>query len=209
MKPLLTLLAIGLLSVYAAACGSSSKGSTSSGAHTTTTVAASTIPTDTTPAPVETAVDADKDNDVGAPHDDTNNDSVLDSGQAASPSEQRTITALVKRYYKVAAAEDGAQACSMIYSTYAEAIPEDYGQSPPGQPYMRGTTCPVVMSLFFKHFHNQIALELPKLKVARVRLKEHAGFAVLSFGALPERQIAVDREGHVWRIDDLLDVPLI
>ena len=93
----------------------------------------------------------------------------------------------------------------MIYSTLAEAVPEDYGLSPPGPPYMRGTTCPAVLTLLFKHLHSQLGLELPKIKVTRVRLTEHHGLAVLSFGTMPERQIQVAREGHVWRLAALLD----
>lgn len=214
MKLLLTLSAIVLLGVGTTACGSAGK-STGSAAHassdaTPTETTPSTIPSSTTSAPPETKVDADKDNDVGAaPHDDTNNNSTLDFGKAASPSEQRTITMLVKRYYAAALAENGAAACSMIYSTLVEAIPEDYGQSPPGPPYMRGTTCPAVMTLLFKHYHDQLALEVPRLQVARVRLKEHHGLAILSFGKrLAERQINVAREGHVWKLEALIDSEL-
>lgn len=213
MKSLLTLFAIGLFSVCLAACGSTSKstGSTAQASSTTATTGASattavsTTPTDTAPAPAETKADADKDNDVSASDDDKNNSSTQDFGHAASPSDARMITALIKRYYAAAAVEDGTKACSMIYSTIEESVPEDYGQSPPGQPYMRGTTCPAVLTLLFKHFHPQITVELPKLKVARVRLVEHHGVVVLNFGTMPEREISVAREGHTWKVDALLD----
>lgn len=213
MKSLLTLLAIGLFSVCLAACGGTSKnaGSTAQASSTVATTAASsttavsTTPTDTAPARAETKADADKDNDIGAPDDDKNNSSTQNFGHAASPQEARAITALIKRYYAAADAEDGAKACSMIYSTIEESVPEDYGQSPPGQPYMRGTSCPTVLTLLFKHFHPQITVELPKLKVARVRLVEHHGLVLLNFGTMPEREIFVVREGHTWKLDALLD----
>jgi hypothetical protein len=64
------------------------------------------------------------------------------------------------------------------------------------------------MTLFFKHFHKQLTVEWPKLKVTGVRLQHHHGFAVLSFGSLPERQILVAREGHTWKISALLDTEL-
>jgi hypothetical protein len=209
MKSLLALFAIGLLSVYVAACGSTNKDSSSSASSTTNTpktVSISTTPTDTAPAPAETKADADKDNDSAAGQfDDTNNDRVLDYGQAASAANARVITALVKRYYTAAYTENGAEACSMLYSTLEESVPEDYGQSPPGQPYMRGTTCAAVLTLLFKHFHPQLVAEYPKLQVARVRLIEHHGIVVLHFGTLPERQISVSREGHTWKVESLLD----
>lgn len=210
MKSWLALLTVVLLSGYIAACGGSGKGSTADSSTTASTgteiATVSTVPTDTTPAPVETKADADKDNDLEAAEgDDHNNNSTLDYGHQADTTDAHTIAALVKRYYKTAYTENGAQACSMIYSTLEEAVPEDYGQSPPGPPYMSGTTCPAVLTLMFKHFHPQLALEYPKLVVARVRLVEHHGIAILHFGALPERQIGVSREGHTWRISQLLD----
>ena len=45
--------------------------------------------------------------------------------------------------------------------------------------------------------------------MTRVRLIEHHGFALLSFGTLPEREIIVVREGHIWRIGGLIDSELV
>ncbi len=160
--------------------------------------------------PSFTTVDGDKDNDVEAgSYDDTQNSSVVGFGHAANVSEKRTIEALVRRYYAAALANDGAKACAMLYSTFAEAIPEDYGL-PPGPSYLRGVkTCPAAMTLTFKHFHKQLALEVPKLTIRRVRVLERNGLVLLGFGAaLPERQLGAVREGHTWRIDALLDSEL-
>jgi hypothetical protein len=210
MKSLLALLVVALLSGCIAACGGSGKvpaTDSSTTASTGTEIATvSTVPTDTTPAPVETKADGDKDNDLGAAEgDDHNNNSTLDYGHEANVSDTRTITALVKRYYTAAYTENGAKACSMLYSTLEEAVPEDYGQAPPGPPYMSGTTCSAVLTLLFKHFHPQLAIEYPKLVVARVRMVEHHAIVILRFGALPERQIGVTREGHTWKMSQLLD----
>jgi hypothetical protein len=209
MKPRLALLAISLLSVCICACGGGG------GRADTTASSASVASTNdsTTTASTESPLadikaDSDKDNDVGAPGDDKQNTSALGFGHAASPSEQRAITALVKRYYAAGFAENGAKACSMIYSTLAESIPEDYSQTP-GVPYMRGAkTCSASMTLFFRHYHPLLALEIPKLKVVRVRIEEHHGLVLLSFGTLPEREIYVSRERHVWKMTGLLDVEL-
>jgi hypothetical protein len=205
MKSLLVLVTVGLLGVGLSACGANeSASSSSSPAAGPKTAPISTIPTKVPPEPVKTSADADKDYDVGTPEDDTNS-SVLDFGHAANTTDTRSITALIKRYYAAAYAENGAQACTMLYSTLEEVVPQDYGQSPPGQPYMRGTTCAAVLTLLFKHDHPQLALEHPRLEVAHVRLMEHHGIVILSFGKLPIRQIPVAREGHTWKLSALLD----
>jgi hypothetical protein len=206
MKSLLAQMAIVSLGFCLASCGGTSKGASSS-ATVATTVAVSRTPSNAPPAPAKTKADADKDNDINlsASSDDKNNNSTLRFGHAANATDTKAITVLVKRYYAAADAEDGAKACSMLYSTLEESVPEDYGQSPPGQPYMRGTTCPAVLTLLFKHEHPQLALELPRLEVARVRLVEHHGLVVLRFGTLPERQLTVAREGHIWKVEALLD----
>lgn len=159
-----------------------------------------------TAAAYQAKADADKDNDIGAPYDDKNNDRALNFGHEAHEPEKRIIAALVKNYYAIALAGNGAKACSMIYSPLAESAAEDYGSSkPPGPPYMKGTTCTAVLDGLFRHFHAQLTAEVPLLKVTRVRLIEHHGTAILSFGTMPEREILVIREGHVWRMDALLD----
>lgn len=206
MKSLIALFAIGLLSIGAAACGGAAKGTSSASRISSSTGTGSrTSAAATKPVQDFTKADGDKDNDVGAPYDDTNNNRVLSFGHAASASDRQTIAALVERYYAASAAEDGAKACSMLYSTITETVPEDYGTSPPGPSYAKGTTCPAVLTLIFKHSHDQLAVKLSKLKVSRVRLEEHHGLAVLSFGKMPEREIQVIREGRTWKIQSLLD----
>lgn len=163
----------------------------------------------TPPPPVETKADADKDNDIGAAPDDKNNSRAFDFGHAASPSERRAITALVKRYYAAALADNGARGCALLFSTLAEAAPRDDSQEPGTPAYMQGArTCAQVLAKLFNHAHPQLTLELPKLRVTRVRLEEHHGFAFLSFGTLPERSISVQREGHVWKLTQILDEEL-
>ena len=197
MRSLLALCAIGLLSVGTSACGNAYKGAGSASRVSSTPKAPSAS------TQKETKADRDKDND-GSPDGDTNN-SLLDFGHAANAADSRTITALIKRYYAIAAAEDGAKACSMIYSSFAKSVPEDYGTSPPGPPYARGTTCPAVLTRVFKHFHSRIMVKLSKLDVFRVGIKGRQGVAVLHFGAMPEREITVAREGHTWKLDALVD----
>jgi hypothetical protein len=226
LKPLLVLSLTGLLSINAAACGtanrdinaSSLKSATSSTPASTQEHIRENIPFDSDkdtdgaqpdeddngkPAPPDR--DNDGDSAANALHD-SDDGSVIKFGHAAEVSDRQKIGSLVQRYYVAAAATDGAKACSLLYSPYADAVPEDYGTSPPGPAYARGTTCQAVTTQVFKHFHSQIVTRLPKLKISRVRIKGRQGLAVLSFGTtLSEREIRVIREGHKWKILALID----
>lgn len=156
-------------------------------------------------APIETKKDADEDQDIGAPQDDVNPEQALGLTRTANAKDTRAITTLIKRYYAVAVAENGVAGCAMLFPTIAESVPEDFGLSPPGPPYARGTTCAGVLTLTFRHFHPQLALEVPHLTVARVLIRGRNAQAILHFGKLPERVIMVEREGPRWRIGALLD----
>ena len=203
MKRLPALLAAVLLAACAYSCGSSDKHTNASATHVTTTStnAAARIP----PAPAETKADADRDNDIGSPGEDNRNLRVQELGQAANAADRRAITSLIKRYYAAALAENGARACSLLYSTLAEAITIDYSGEP-GVSYMQGAkTCGAAMALYFKHFHPQLVAEVPKLEVTLIHLVEHHGLAQLRFGTLPERETSIQREGHTWKMTSLLD----
>src|ERR1700722_12694083 len=224
-KQLLVLSAVSLLSLGVSACGGTSHASRPA---TTSTTASSEA------NPEERPLDADHDTDVGKkdedgsalpipPEVDRDNDhdtsvhtrydsddkSILDFGHAADPADKQQITALVRRYYAASAAEDGTTACSMIYSPYAESIPEDYGTSPPGPKFARGNTCAEVMTKVFKHFHEGVAQRYPLLKISRVRVKGRVGIAILSFGPkLSEREIHLEKEGHAWKALALIEKDL-
>jgi hypothetical protein len=209
MKSMLVSIVVALVGVNATSCAESSDHTSSTSRPATDRQVASTKTTSgVTPAATLTRADSDQDNDLGTMDDDSNNSESLDYGHPANTADKQSITTLVKHYYSAAFNDDGAIACSMLYSTVAEVVPEDYGESPPGPPYMVGKTCPAVMALLFKHYHKQLAIELPLLKVARVRLQEHHGQAILTFGSLPERQISVTREGDILKIAEVLDAEL-
>jgi hypothetical protein len=215
MKTLLALLAIALLSVGVDACGGAAKGtgSTSTSSSSATTASPAKTAASTAPARALTKADVDKDNDIGAPFDD-NNHEALTYGHAANATDTRAVSEMVKRYYAAALRGDGATACAMIVSSLAKAVVEDYGPGSPGPEYLRsGKTCPAIMALLFKYLHAQFSAEVPKLKVARVRLRVTPGFgthgfAIMSFGTLPERELAVDREGNTWKAQALIDIEL-
>lgn len=151
------------------------------------------------------SADRDKDNDFGS-SDDTNNDSVLEFTHPASAVNHGQIIALLKSYYAAAAVDDGVSACSMVYSTLAESLPEDDGMAP-GPLYLRGAkTCSEVLGLMFKHAHSLLVAENERFKTARVFLNGDHGIAILNFGNMPERQITIAREGpQTWKVATVLD----
>lgn len=158
------------------------------------------------PAPLEAKIDADHDSDIGAPQDDPNNRSSEDFGHEATPAERRAIVALLKHYYAAALADEGAEDCTLLLSTIAEAAPNDSSREPGTPAYMHGqTTCAGVLDRLFAHYHAQLAAEVPKLHVGHIRLEEHHGVVFLHFGSLPDRQTSVIREAHTWKMSQIYD----
>jgi len=211
MKSLLALSAVALLSLGVAGCGGSSKGTDSTPQaypDAASGSAAGTTASNTTPTASSAMTTGQRAKDSNDLDDDPNSDDdnpIVDYGHAASAPENEAITAVVKRYYAAAAAGDGAKACSMLVSTVAEAVPEEYGEAS-GPAYLRGKTCAVVMSKLFKRHHRQLADNIATFEVTKVRAEEGKGLVVLRFATTPEpRKIAVRREGSVWKIKELLD----
>lgn len=206
------LVAIAAISAVVSACGGSSQKAGTTGISPQD-AAVTQASKDANPATykyprakIETKTDADHDQDLGAPQDDVNPEQALGVSRQADAEDTRAVSKLIERYYAVAVAEDGAAGCAMLFPTLDESVPEDFGLSPPGPPYARGTTCAGVLTLTFRHFHPQLALEVPHLTVARVLVYGRRNAeAVLHFGKLPERAIMVEREGSKWRLGALLD----
>jgi hypothetical protein len=130
-----------------------------------------------------------------------------DLGHAASGAQRSTIAALVVRYFALAAAEDGAAACPMVLPSLANGVPEEFGRSP-SPPYMRGTTCAVVLSKLFRLNHRQVAVERATLKIADVRVDHDRGFALLRFKGLPNRFMPVTLVAGAWKMGGLLEEEL-
>jgi hypothetical protein len=234
MRPLLASLAISLLSVSLSACGGSGNGAgsasqtSSKAAATAAKGGAPAAGASTTPAAAAGSFMGDEDDDESAsnqtPGDSSNdNDADFDNdtikskgyydgddgairgfGHAAIAPEEGASAALDTRYSGAAAASDGARACPLIYSTFEEAIPEDYGQ-PPGPAYARGKTCAVVMSKLFKHAHSQLA---GGFEVTGVRVKGGEARVLLGSRTVPAGFVTVRRERGAWKIEALLGEPL-
>jgi len=216
MKPLIALLVATMLGVGLCACGGSSKGS---GSTLSTATEASSIP------PALRGLRGDEDDDesgenVGNTSDgdaDFDNDSksknsgYYDSddggirayGHAASATQSQQLTAVVKRYYAAAAAGDGPAACSLIDPSFVKAIPEDYG-SGAGPAYLRGKTCPAVMSLLFRHDHRALVGETI---IVGVRVKGNQAYVLVGSKNRPASYVTLQRERNAWRVDGLLGTP--
>jgi hypothetical protein len=199
MRPTVAFLATILLGVSVLACGGASK-YPNSPPHVSSNTASASAPASvaTNPPSIQSHARSDSDNDSDNDNDDYR------YGYAASAADKKAVTALVWRYYMAAEAGDGAKACTMIYSIFAEEIPEVHGE-PPGPPALRGSTCAAVMSKLFKQHHRQLMADLAKLQVTDVRIRAHHALVLLGFKTVPPRTIRVHRERRVWKIDALLD----
>jgi hypothetical protein len=155
--------------------------------------------------------DSDLDNDAidnqGKGYRDVDDHAFLTWGRPASGRDARELIALTKRYYAAAAADDGAKACSLTYTLFAEAIPEDYGQ-PPGPPTLRGSTCRAVLVKLFAQERHQLRDEASSLRVTGVRVQGQQGRALLGSSAMPASALAVRREKDSWKVMGVLAGPL-
>lgn len=189
MRSQLGTLATLLLAFGALGCGGSGK------THNSSSTAASSskvVP------PNFTTHNNDRDNDGDNNDDD---EGVLRYGSAASPRERRLSTTLVTAYFKLAAAENGAKACSLLAPFIVESVAEDYASTP-----LRGKDCAAVMRRLFHEHHALLATKNTTLKVIEVRVEGDKALAILDFPTIPEvRQITERRVGNGWKLIDLLD----
>ncbi len=122
-------------------------------------------------------------------------------GHAANKADMHEIAALVKRYYAAAGVLDGAKACGLLTVAMEKSIPEDYGQ-PPGPAFLRGKTCPVVMTKLFKHPpDNLTTADLATTRTIGARVNGNHGVALLRSKGMPLGEMAVKREHGEWRVN--------
>lgn len=154
----------------------------------------------------------DQDNDYSADHLKVENGSYHDEddnpivafGHRADPSDEVQIRTLTERYYQAASSADGATGCSLLVPTLAKSIPGDYGKSP-GPEYLRGNTCPVVLTKIFKHSREQLT---ERFSVTEARVHGKQGIALLGSENKPASYIMVERAPSGWRVIDLVPTVL-
>jgi hypothetical protein len=230
LERLLALAAIVLLGTVVGGCSNTSKSTTSASQAVAETTTTKTNPeqehiqdnapydsdhdTDLTHPdeddngkPAAPDMDNDGDNETKQFPYDSDDKSTLAFGHPAGAADRKQITALVRRYYPVAVAADGATACSLLSATYAAAVPQDLGTSPPGPSFAKGTTCATSVTNYLRHYHPELAARFPKLKISLIRVRGPQGMAILSFPKA-EREMNLVREGHTWRMLSLFDAEL-
>ncbi len=147
--------------------------------------------------------DNDSDNPTGSYYDSDDNP-IRFYGRPASAADRRLITALVRRYYAAAAAGDGSTACEMMTAPIVNSIPHTVG-GPAGPPYLRGKTCPLILSKIFKQNHEQLSTYNALMHVDGVRRSGDQALLIMRFKGLPARDIEVVHEHGTWKMDALLD----
>lgn len=206
MRRLSTWLTIVLLSGGLAACGGSNNNHPKAAPHAIPAGGASAATASSLPTTDPRSDYADSDGDVKGKDD----SKILDFGHAAGTADRRTITALFKRYYAIAAARDGAGACSLFYLPFVQKLLSGYDQ-PLGRPPRRGETCATVASKLFELHRYMLAIEVAKLKTIGTRVGAKQGYAVLRFQTVsPETMyMPVHIEAGAWKIDGLFCLSLI
>jgi hypothetical protein len=199
------LLAIALLSANLAACGGTS------GEMNSLSKSSSSTPNTVSSVPPGSYLknDGDKDSDDEKhkdkrPDDDDDRNLLAAYGPEAGQADRRAVTAVVKSYLAAAAAGDGTKACPLLYGSLASNLARDQSHSSQG-----GNTCATSLARPFREEHQQLVDDdIPTMVVSGVHVKGDFGLAQLGFRATPEREILLEREGHIWKMAALFDSEL-
>jgi hypothetical protein len=135
---------------------------------------------------------------------DTDADADPTFGPVATPTEHQAIATLIKRYYAVAAAGNGALACTMLAPLVAEAAVEEHrpGKGPPA---LRGRGCAQVLSRLFAERHRELVADVATLRVGWTQTKGRRAVALANFGPAREMLVYVRHANGVWQMNTLLD----
>ncbi len=155
----------------------------------------------------EKPADGDGDSDGGTGRYDGDDSSVRYFGHAAGPTDRQAIAMLTMTYYAAAAADDGAEACALIFSPIAKSYPRSLGVG--GPPYLRGSkTCAEIAARLFDQNRTQVRADAASLRVTDVRVAGNLGLAVLVFKGRPVRQMETQRENGAWKMLAPLDTEM-
>lgn len=204
LRALAVLATVVLMAIGVSACGSGGSSSGSPSASVPGNLAKSTA-SSAVSAAKPSGHDGDGDIDtLGRGPYDTDNDAVLGYGPPADTADRRAIIALIKRYYKVAAADDGAKACSMLDSLIVESIEEEHHLGK-GSRSLQGATCAQIMSKLFAHRHRELVEDVAAFRITTVELRGNRGMVLAPFSPTREMQLLVHRQHGVWTMDAPLD----
>jgi hypothetical protein len=125
-------------------------------------------------------------------------------GHPASVPDMHAAKMLIKRYYAMAVAANGATGCSLLYRTYAASVVEDQGSNA-GPRYLRGKSCAIVMTKLFKHMSRSL---VKPMAIRAVRVRGETAYVLLGSKMRPASYFRLHREGKRWKLYGLLDRPL-
>jgi hypothetical protein len=135
-------------------------------------------------------------------------------GRAATAGQRSAVAAALRRYYAVAATGDGAAACGLLDARLAAGsdlerfLPQELRPAA-GSSVFRGKGCAAVESLLLVLNRPQLRTESATLRVSEVRVRGVEALAVMRFRSIAERQVPLRLEKGRWRVDALLDSPLL
>lgn len=158
-----------------------------------------------TPAHIQLDEDGDIDSRGQGGRYDTDNDATLTWGPTASAATRKAVLAVIKRYYELAKAGDGAAACTTLDPLMVEMIVEarsggGEAKSPPG------STCTQIMSSYFRERHRQLVEDLASFRPIVVQQHGNRALALMNFAANRQWQVLVRRKHGVWQMDTPLYV---
>jgi hypothetical protein len=196
VKVFFALLVVSLLSFDVVACGGSGSGSASR-AHSSAVASAggATVPASTSASQTSTTGEG-----PGA------SERELDEtvGVAAGEADRLAVSSIVKRYYAAVAADNGVQACSLLYQPLAKSFDEDYSEVS-GPRELRGKSCIEITSKLFRHRRGQPTSDVSGIEVTGVRVvNDIMAVALLHSPTMPVGDISLQREGGIWRVDEML-----
>lgn len=203
IRSLFAALTITLFSVGACACGGTGRHRSDGPSVTASSSTASASSPDHSST---WAYLNDEDGDLGGArenrgyrdHDDSN---ILSFGHTASAADRRTVTAVVRRYYRAAAAGDGRTACALLLPSIASVAALNYGRGA-GPSYLRGAeTCQAVMVRLFKQSHDELSAPVT---VTGVLIRGENAYTLLGSTKMRASYITLLHEHGAWKIDELL-----
>jgi len=122
---------------------------------------------------------------------DKDNDATFQWGPPASAADRRVVVALVKRYYEIAAAGDGAKACAMLDPLIVEMVAE---QEP-----RHG--CAHNIEKLFAQRHRELVEDLSSFRVVTAQRRENRVAVLIDFAPTRLLQVFARRTHGVWRVD--------
>jgi len=122
---------------------------------------------------------------------DKDNDATFQWGPPASAADRRAVVALIKRYYEIAAAGDGAKACSMLDPLIVEMVAE-------AEPHHG---CAHNIAKLFAQRHRQLVEDLSSFRVLTAQRRENRVAVLIDFAPTRLWQVYARRTHGAWRMD--------